>query len=101
MGRTPISVPMRRYSIVPLGQISMHLVPSISVSPLARDSLVMEKVFACFHTHLAIHTHTPIDPYPEGTQATNDGVDRRERVDRSAIKSLRKGTFIARMIIVF
>ena len=65
-----------------------HLVHSITFSPLARDSLVMEKVFSCFLTHLAIHTHTPIDLYPEGTQATNDGVGRRERIDQSAIKSL-------------
>jgi len=68
----------------------MHLVHSIAFSSLARDSLVMEMVFSCFRTYLAIHTHTPIDLYPEGTQATNDGVDRRERVDQSAIKSPRK-----------
>jgi len=39
-------------------------------------------------SHISQFIHTPIDLYPEGTQATNDGVDRRERVDQSAIKSL-------------
>ena len=50
-------------------------------------------------SHILHSIHTQIDLYPEGTQATNDGVDSSSPSRVSWL--LQKGMFIARIIIVF